>query len=137
VKTVVASLWPVDDAATRWLMARYYEGLWRDGLSARDALRRAQQAYRAEYPGPRGPEFWAPWVVSGEPPVAATATATPPAGRAESPAPGRGASSALPGGPVAVTLAAVALAAGAFALRARLRRGGPTPAPGLGPDRRT
>src|SRR5262249_56935438 len=41
-RTVVASLWKVDDVATAALMARFYEHLWGEGLSAIEALRLAQ-----------------------------------------------------------------------------------------------
>jgi CHAT domain-containing protein/Tfp pilus assembly protein PilF len=39
---VVSSLWRVDDAATAALMAKLYDGLWRQGLAPAEALRQAQ-----------------------------------------------------------------------------------------------
>ena len=57
------SLWPVQDAATRDLMARYY-GALREGLGRGEALRRAQQALRAS-PATRHPYFWAGFIQSG------------------------------------------------------------------------
>jgi CHAT domain-containing protein len=41
-KTVVASLWKVDDGATAALMGLFYRHLWVDKLPPREALRRAQ-----------------------------------------------------------------------------------------------
>src|SRR5262249_23974267 len=40
--TVVASLWKVDDAATRKLMSLFYSNLWEQGMPAAEALRQAQ-----------------------------------------------------------------------------------------------
>ena len=39
---VIASLWPVDDAATALLMSKLYDELSEDDLRAPEALRRAQ-----------------------------------------------------------------------------------------------
>ncbi|MBN2171332.1 MAG: CHAT domain-containing protein [Candidatus Krumholzibacteriota bacterium] len=64
VPTVVASLWPVDDAATRRLMARFYEEL-ADGGRAGAALARAQDALRAEDRYAH-PFYWAGFVVLGD-----------------------------------------------------------------------
>jgi CHAT domain-containing protein len=38
----VASLWTVPDISTQNLMARFYENLWRKGLTPRAALQAAQ-----------------------------------------------------------------------------------------------
>ena len=53
-RTIVASLWQVDDAATAELMVAFYRDL--QGTDKRDALRRAQIETRAKYPQPL---FWA------------------------------------------------------------------------------
>ncbi len=65
-RTVVASLWDVDDRATMVLMRHFYEALVRDGLSAPRALERAQQAMRkdARWAAPR---YWAGFVTLGHP----------------------------------------------------------------------
>ena len=41
-RTVVASLWKVDDAATAALMTRFYDHLWGEKLSPIESLRKAQ-----------------------------------------------------------------------------------------------
>jgi CHAT domain-containing protein len=92
-RTVVASLWKVDDMETRRLMGRFYENLWRRRLGPLEALRQAQLEVLRQAGGkgalrgmshPRGlgrpvrsdpkaerftahPWIWAGWVLSGEP----------------------------------------------------------------------
>jgi CHAT domain-containing protein len=68
-RTVVASLWRVDDAATRALMARFYANLWERKQPALEALRNAQLSVLDDPDlGARGnPHLWAAWVLSGEP----------------------------------------------------------------------
>ncbi|HLV81725.1 MAG TPA: CHAT domain-containing protein, partial [Chthonomonadaceae bacterium] len=61
-RSVAASLWPADDAATAALMARFYT-LLAGGASRAAALRAAQRATRAEYPHPY---HWAAFVLAGE-----------------------------------------------------------------------
>jgi CHAT domain-containing protein len=58
---VMATLWTVDDAGTAGLMTDFYRGLVA-GEPAAQALRRAQQALRAERPHPY---YWAPFVLHG------------------------------------------------------------------------
>jgi len=95
-RTVVASLWQVDDRITMELMRRFYENLWKKKLSRVEALRQAQLSIRDGDPsrlvarskptappkgegkttrGPGsvrkivrsvGPGAWAGWVLSGD-----------------------------------------------------------------------
>jgi CHAT domain-containing protein len=61
--SVIASLWKVDDEATKLLMVAFYTHL-RDGLSKADALRAAQAEVRQKYPSPF---YWAGFVLNGDP----------------------------------------------------------------------
>lgn len=65
VPRVAASLWRVPDRATAELMARFYEGLLRDGLPPAAALRRAQLALRAERRW-SDPYYWAAFLLQGD-----------------------------------------------------------------------
>jgi CHAT domain-containing protein len=62
-KTVIASLWDVDDASTALLMQQFYAGLHK-GQAPAAALRSAALAVRKNkmYQHPR---YWAPFVVTG------------------------------------------------------------------------
>lgn len=92
VRTSIASLWKVDDAATQVLMTEFYQNLWQKKMSRLEALRQAQlsllhgpdrslakgqpelaergakqravQFGRTSWTPPR---FWAAWVLSGAP----------------------------------------------------------------------
>jgi tetratricopeptide (TPR) repeat protein len=86
-RTVIASLWKVDDDATQQLMTRFYDNLWHKGLGKLEALRQAQLSLlrgsagtlRQRGPGaieppPAGavrgrahPRLWAAWLLSGDP----------------------------------------------------------------------
>jgi tetratricopeptide (TPR) repeat protein len=63
-RTVVASLWPVDDRATETLMREFYRGL-ASGHDAADALRMAQRHLWSD-PGTRHPYYWAGFVLLGD-----------------------------------------------------------------------
>ena len=63
-RTVVASLWDVDDRATMVLMRHFYEALVRDRVPAARALERAQQAMRQDTRW-SGPRHWAGFVTLG------------------------------------------------------------------------
>jgi CHAT domain-containing protein/Tfp pilus assembly protein PilF len=64
-KSVVASLWKVDDRATANLMPRFYESLLQQGMSTGAALRAAKLKTMKEKQW-RAPYFWAGFVLQGE-----------------------------------------------------------------------
>jgi CHAT domain-containing protein/Tfp pilus assembly protein PilF len=53
-RTVVASLWKIDDAATQALMTEFYRNLWEKKLPRLEALRRAQLAMLLHYDAKAG-----------------------------------------------------------------------------------
>jgi CHAT domain-containing protein/tetratricopeptide (TPR) repeat protein len=53
-RSVVASLWKIDDAATQALMAEFYRNLWERKLPKLEALRRAQLAMLLHYDAKAG-----------------------------------------------------------------------------------
>ena len=61
--SVIASLWDVDDEATRQLMVAFYTHL-RDGMTKAEALQAAQKDVRARFPHPY---YWASFVLVGDP----------------------------------------------------------------------
>ena len=63
VQTQIASLWKVDDAATKDLMVDYYQRLL-NGAGRSEALREAQKAMLAN-PARRHPYYWAAFVPIG------------------------------------------------------------------------
>jgi CHAT domain-containing protein len=64
-KSVVASLWKVDDRATSELMSRFYRAMLQDNLSPAAALRVAKESLRRERRW-RAPYYWAAFVIQGE-----------------------------------------------------------------------
>lgn len=64
-KSVVASLWKVDDRATAALMAEFYKGMLQDKLAPAAALRSAKEKIRGQKAW-SAPYFWAGFVLQGE-----------------------------------------------------------------------
>lgn len=64
-KSVVASLWKVDDRATAEFMGHFYEAMLRDGMPPSAALRSAKESMRRQKQW-RAPYFWAGFVLQGE-----------------------------------------------------------------------
>jgi CHAT domain-containing protein len=68
-KTVVSSLWSVQDDSTSRLMQDFYRNLWVRGLSELEALREAQLKMLRENrvrDGEGHPEGWGAFVLSGD-----------------------------------------------------------------------
>ncbi|MGB7202986.1 MAG: CHAT domain-containing protein [Pyrinomonadaceae bacterium] len=64
-KSVVSSLWKVDDTATKDLMTEFYRGMADDNLTAAAALRGAQIKMYKD-PRYRSPFYWAAFTASGD-----------------------------------------------------------------------
>src|SRR5207248_10373297 len=64
-KSVVASLWKVDDRATAEFMGHFYKAMLRDGMPPSAALRSAKESMRQQKQW-RAPYFWAGFVLQGE-----------------------------------------------------------------------
>ncbi len=64
-KSVVASLWDVDDRSTATLMTRFYQQI-ANGKSVAEALRGAQLAMLAEFGSDMQPYYWAGFTVIGD-----------------------------------------------------------------------
>ncbi|KAA3614280.1 MAG: CHAT domain-containing protein [Planctomycetota bacterium] len=69
-KTVVSSLWKVDDQATAMLMNWFYENYWILGMAKNEALHQAKlrllRENRARYGGDGRPATWGAFVLSGD-----------------------------------------------------------------------
>ena len=63
-RSVIASLWNVEDEATAGLVERLYRGLLEDGLRPSEALRQAQLALLRE-PATASPYYWAAFIQQG------------------------------------------------------------------------
>ncbi len=61
-KTILMSLWKVDDTATQELMTSFYD-TWLKSGDKRQAFRQAQQQLRDKY---KRPEDWGAFVMVGE-----------------------------------------------------------------------
>jgi CHAT domain-containing protein/predicted negative regulator of RcsB-dependent stress response len=64
-RSVVTSLWKVDDRATAKLMTHFYQAMLQDGMTPAAALRSAKQKIRGEKAW-SAPFFWAGFVLQGE-----------------------------------------------------------------------
>lgn len=64
-RSVVASLWKVDDEATAELMGHFYDGIFQKHLTPAAALRFAQLEM-AKQPRWRSPYYWAGFVIQGQ-----------------------------------------------------------------------
>lgn len=63
-KTILMSMWKVDDDATCYLMQRFYHYLWNQKMCPSLALASAQKDVR-EQPKWRAPFYWAAWQIAG------------------------------------------------------------------------
>jgi hypothetical protein len=64
-KSVVSSLWNVDDRATADLMRKFYESMLQQGMSPAAALRAAQLGMMRDTRS-SAPYYWAGFVIQGE-----------------------------------------------------------------------
>ncbi|KAA3614275.1 MAG: CHAT domain-containing protein [Planctomycetota bacterium] len=69
-KTVVSSLWKIDDRASATLMDHFYRNLWEKGLGKAESLHRAKlqmlQQNRLDFDGDARPSTWGAFVLSGD-----------------------------------------------------------------------
>lgn len=62
-RSILMSLWKVPDEPTSLLMTSFYQGIWQEGLSKNESLRRAKETVRSQFPEPVN---WAAWVLAGD-----------------------------------------------------------------------
>jgi CHAT domain-containing protein len=62
-RSILMSLWPVDERPTTVLMETFYRGLWDGELSKTEALRQAQLEVQSRFLQPYN---WAGWILVGE-----------------------------------------------------------------------
>lgn len=67
-RSVLLSLWPVDDEATRALMRHFYTNLWQKKMNKAQALKAAQQSVKTDpqHPSWKLPTYWSGWQLVGE-----------------------------------------------------------------------
>jgi CHAT domain-containing protein len=65
VKSALASLWSIDDAATVTFVTKFYEYWYRDGMSKAEALQAAQQELISLGGKYAHPFYWAPYTLVG------------------------------------------------------------------------
>jgi len=64
-RSVVVSLWRVEDKATATLMTQFYQAMLKDGAAPAEALRRAKlMMYRQS--SRQSPYYWSAFVIEGE-----------------------------------------------------------------------
>jgi CHAT domain-containing protein len=63
-KSVLGTLWPLEDKAAQQVMTRFYTGLSKDGLGKAEALRQAQLALIRD-PNSAHPFFWGAFILIG------------------------------------------------------------------------
>jgi CHAT domain-containing protein len=67
VRSILMSVWKVNDESTTKLMNEFYNNLWVKRLSKAEALRQAQLAMKNDpVPSLRTPVNWGAWVLVGE-----------------------------------------------------------------------
>jgi CHAT domain-containing protein len=64
-RSVVASLWDVDDRSTATIMESFYEHL-KEGSNVNEALQKAQRDFVKDYGDKAKPELWAGFEVIGD-----------------------------------------------------------------------
>jgi CHAT domain-containing protein len=64
-RSVIASLWKVDDEATAELMGHFYEAMFRQGLTPAAALQKAKLTMQSD-PTWHHPYYWAGFILQGE-----------------------------------------------------------------------